>query len=321
MAVDAASGPVLRAASLFDIDSELAEHLDVRRREEVRSHAIVPVADLAAGSWSPRALVRATPRSFGLMVLDGLVLRELLLAGSTATELLGPGDIVSVDRPADSLLAVDPVWSVPEAARVAVLDDRLLQILRTWPGVGRQLLERAACREARLFTHRAITQLPRVDQRLLAFFAHLSERWGRVGAQGVVVPLQLTHETLGRLIGARRPTVSLALKDLAADRLLERRNDDGSWLLRYEAFDRLGATAAIPPGWQPADAKRVDEPADSRAPARHRFEAEDIAALRARVERLRSEHASRLGRSATAIERARAGRRVGHDPRGDRRLG
>src|SRR3954447_2682959 len=178
---------------------------------------------------------------------------ELGRAGRGATELLGPGDVVWVQPPADALLPAEPVWSVPEAARVAILDDRLLQILRTWPGVGRLLLERAACREARLFTHRAIAQLPRVDQRLLAFFAHLSERWGRVGAEGVVMPLHLTHETLGRLIGARRPTVSLALKDLAADRLLERRND-GSWLLRYEAFDRLGATAAVPTGWQPADA-------------------------------------------------------------------
>src|SRR3954447_10863158 len=241
----AASGPVLRAASLFDIDAELAEQVDARRRDEVRSHAIVPVADLAAGPWSPRALTRATSRSFGLMVLDGLVLRELVLAGSGPPELLGPGDIVSVQPPADALLPAEPVWSVPEAARVAILDDRLLQILRTWPGVGRLLLERAACREARLFTHRAIAQLPRVDQRLLAFFAHLSERWGRVGAEGVVMPLHLTHETLGRLIGARRPTVSLALKDLAADRLLERRND-GSWLLRYAAFDRLRAPAAVP---------------------------------------------------------------------------
>src|SRR3954452_6850538 len=309
----AASGPVLRAASLFDIDAELAEQVDARRRDEVRSHAIVPVADLAAGPWSPRALTRATSRSFGLMVLDGLVLRELVLAGSTATELLGPGDIVSVQPPADARLTADPIWSVPEAARVAMLDDRLLQILRTLPGVGRELLERAACREARLFTHRASTQLPRVDQRLLAFFAYLSERWGRVAAQGVVIPLHLTHETLGRLIGARRPTVSLALKDLAADRLLERRNDDGSWLLRYEAFDRLGATAAIPAGWQPGDAKRVAAPVvDAGAPARHGFEIEDIAALHARVQRLRAEHASRLARSATAIDTARARLRTVH---------
>src|SRR3569623_1331628 len=80
----------------------------------------------------------------------------------------------------------------PEAARVAGLDDRLLAILRTWPGVGRILLDRAARRELRLTTHRAIAQLPRVDQRLLAYFGHLAERWGRVGAAGVIVPMQLT---------------------------------------------------------------------------------------------------------------------------------
>src|SRR3954452_8543025 len=205
----------LKAASLFDIDPELAERLDARQRNEARGHAIVAVADLPAGPWSPEPLLRASARPFALMVVDGMLLRELLLAGSTATELLGPCDIFAAGPPDDALLPTDARWSVPQAARIAVLDDRLLQVLRVWPSVGRVLLDRAARRESRLSTHRAIAQLPRVDQRLLAFFAHLAERWGRVAASGVVVPLHLTHETLGRLIGARRPTVSLALKDLA----------------------------------------------------------------------------------------------------------
>jgi hypothetical protein len=46
----------------------------------------------------------------------------------------------------------------------------------------------------------------------------------------VVVPLALTHEALGRLIGARRPTVTLALKALGAQERLLRRGD-GAWLL------------------------------------------------------------------------------------------
>jgi CRP/FNR family cyclic AMP-dependent transcriptional regulator len=117
------------------------------------------------------------------MVVDGVVLRELLLAGSTATELLGPGDIVDHAAPGETLLPTEARWSAPEAARVVILDDRLSAILRTWPGVGRILLRRAARREIRLSTHRAIAQLPRVDQRLLAFFGHLAERWGAGGVR------------------------------------------------------------------------------------------------------------------------------------------
>jgi CRP/FNR family cyclic AMP-dependent transcriptional regulator len=312
MALAAPAGQSLRAASLFDIDPELAERLDPRQRIEARTRAIVPVADLAAGAWSPQRLVDSLSRPFALMVVDGLVLRELLLDGSTATELVGPCDIVATGPPHDALLPTEMEWSVPQAARVAILDDRLLQIIRAWPGVGRVLLDRAARREMRLSMHRAIAQLPRVDQRLLALFAHMAERWGRVAAAGVVLPLQLTHETLGRLIGARRPTVSLALKELASDGMLERRND-GSWLLRYDALERLGAEASVPAGWQAADARTVAAPVaapERRRDGATRPTAEDLANLRARVELLRTQHAGRVARCASTIEHSRTARRA-----------
>src|SRR3954451_19900280 len=299
MALAAPAGPSLRAASLFDIDPELAERLDPRQRIEARSRAIVAVAELAPSPWSPDLLTPAVSRPFGLMVVDGLLLRELLLGGSTATEMLGPCDVLATGAAHDALLPTEVRWSVPQAARVAVLDDRLLQILRAWPGVGRVLLDRSAPREMRLSIHRAIAQLPRVDQRLLALFAHMAERWGRIAAAGVVLPLQLTHETLGRLIGARRPTVSLALKDLARDGLLERRND-GSWLLRYEAMEQLGAEAAVPTGWQAADVHSIAPPiaapsgAGARRPARP--SPAELADLHARVELLRAQHVSRVER-------------------------
>jgi CRP/FNR family transcriptional regulator, cyclic AMP receptor protein len=323
MALAAATVPGLRAASLFDIDPELADRLDASQRAEARARAIVAVAELAAGPWSPESLAGASARPFALMVVDGLLVRELLLAGSTATELLGPCDIVATCPPEDAMLPAELQWSVPQTARVAVLDDRLLQILRAWPAVGRMLLDRAARREARLSAHRAIAQLPRVDQRLLAFFAHLAERWGRVAPAGVVVPLHLTHETLGRLIGARRPTVSLALKDLTGDHLLERR-DDGSWLLRYEAFERLGAESAVPEGWQPADARRLREIApdadDVPRPPVHPVAVgpDDIAALRERVERLRRQHAADMSRFAAVLERSREAQRVARHERAER---
>ena len=317
MAVDP-PGVELRAASLFDVDPELAEVLDERQLADARLRAIVPVADLPAGLWPAQQLRRATAQPFAIMVVEGIVLRELLLAGSTATELLGPGDIVDFTGADDALLPTDVRWSVPDAARIMVLDDRLLAILRTWPGVARVLLSRAVQRERRLSTHRAIAQLPRVDLRLLAFFGHLGERWGRVTPTGVLLPLHLTHETLGRLIGARRPTVSLALKDLAAGNMLERR-EDGAWLLRYEALHSLGAHEAIAAGWHPAEVRRVEaaanEPA-ARAHERDPHEAADIAAQRARIESLRAAHATCISRTATVIARSRALRGPGRAQRG-----
>jgi CRP/FNR family transcriptional regulator, cyclic AMP receptor protein len=310
VAVNGTARIEVRAGSLFDLDHELAEQLEPTHRPEARARAIVPVADLTAGEWPVADLAQTSARPFALMVLEGIVLREVVLVGSTASELLGPGDIVDLTGSDDALLPLQTRWTVPEAARIVVLDDRLLAILRGWPTVGRTLLTRTVQREARLATHRAIAQLPRVDLRLLAFFGHLAERWGRIAPTGVVIPLQLTHETLGRLIGARRPTVSLALKDLGTGGLLERR-PDGAWLLHYEAFTQLGANDAAP-GWHPADARRV-EPADGRPDPRPAESAstislDDVAALRARIAALREDHATRITRTATVIARSRLAR-------------
>lgn len=317
----------LRAASLFDVDPEMGELLDERRRAQARAHSIVAVATLPAGPLAPRALAGLSSRPFALLVVEGVLLRDILLGGGRATELLGPTDIVDTGVRDPAMFGVDTVWSVPDTATIAVLDDRLLPILRSWPGAGRILLERAAQREARLSTHRAISQLPRIDQRLLALFGHLAERWGRVSSSGLIVPLNLTHESLGRLIGGRRPTVSLALKELASAGTLTRR-PDGAWLVQADAFARLRIDA---PRWQPADARRASLSVDTdMAPAAGRtadrgLSAEDRADLHARIERLLTGHAMRITRTTSVLERSRANRctrnrrRTDGDGAGDQR--
>jgi hypothetical protein len=74
-----------------------------------------------------------------------------------------------------------------------------------------------------------ICQLPRVDDRLLAMMWLLAESWGRVTASGTLLPLQLTHSALGGLVGARRPTVTLALRGLTESGAVLRQPD--GWLL------------------------------------------------------------------------------------------
>jgi hypothetical protein len=56
---------------------------------------------------------------------------------------------------------------------------------------------------------------------------------------GVALPMTLSHRMLGQLVGARRPTVSTALSELAKEDELHRR-DDGTWLL-------TGAPVRLPP--------------------------------------------------------------------------
>jgi CRP/FNR family transcriptional regulator, cyclic AMP receptor protein len=316
MATASPRPPELRAASLFDVDPELGEALDPEQLRYARARAIIAVLDVTAGPWTPPVLEDSHP--FALLIVDGLVMREQILAGSTASDALGPGDVVELEPPRDELVPSVVHWTVPDRVTVAVLDDRVLGVLRTWPVVGRMLLARSVRRAGRLATHRAISQLPRVDQRLLAYFAHMAERWGRVSGAGLIVPLHFTHETLGRLIGARRPTVSLALKELSSAGLLERRRD-GAWLLRYAAFDML---AKVDPSatWQPAEIRAVavpDERSEAKPDGRGVNPAE-VAALHARVAALRDEHGERIQRCVRTIERSRSTRRALRDSAFDR---
>jgi CRP/FNR family cyclic AMP-dependent transcriptional regulator len=155
-----------------------------------------------------------------------------------SAELLGPGDLIRPWQAASKseLLPVGAEWSVLSPSTLAVLDRRFAVEASQYPEVTAALFDRLSERSLRLATTQAISQLTRVDRRLKALFWHLAERWGRVGGEGVVIPLALTHRILGQLVGARRPTVSTALSELAERDELVRRSD-GSWLLRGDPPD------------------------------------------------------------------------------------
>lgn len=57
-------------------------------------------------------------------------------------------------------------------------------------------------------------------------------------ADGVVVPIPLTHELLASIVGARRPSVTTALRSLREEGLVER-CEDGSWLLHGDPPENL----------------------------------------------------------------------------------
>ncbi len=165
-------------------------------------------------------------------MLEGVLARDEELAGSTSTELVGPGELLQPwTEDEDDALFPHPVrWTVLEPARLGVLGPTFVASCARWPVVTAALLGRAVRQSSRAATLHAICQLSRVDMRLLALFWHLAERWGRVGADGVVLPLRLQHESLGHLIGAKRPTVTLALQRLSERGLVARR-EDGTWAL------------------------------------------------------------------------------------------
>jgi CRP/FNR family transcriptional regulator, cyclic AMP receptor protein len=233
--------PRRRAVAILDVDPDLARDMNAERVTAARTHAIAAIETLAPGEWPARALDIIEPRgAFGLLVVDGLLSRDVSVGSISFTELIGEGEIL---RPWDTgtELPIDPpeiTWNVLMTARIAILDHRFVARTARWPELTTALLGRAVKRSRSLAVQLAICNFQRVEARLLLLMWHLAERWGRVSKQGIVLPLQLTHRMLASLVGARRPTVTTALKELALQGKVSRR-DDGMWVLHGDSPPEL----------------------------------------------------------------------------------
>ncbi len=226
-------GSVIR---VLEADSALADALDPRAAAVARRWALARVDRVGTGAWDPGERYGEDPGLLGLLVLEGLLTRDVVLGERCCTELLGQGDIL---RPWDR--AEDPYGSVPsdanfwvlEPTRVAVLGRRFTTVIGRFPELTTAVASRILRRARGLALQLAVAHQRRVDVRVLTLLWHYADRWGKVGPDGVVLPLHLTHATLGKLSGARRPSVTTALAELGRRGRVLRRSD-GSWLLRGE---------------------------------------------------------------------------------------
>jgi CRP/FNR family transcriptional regulator, cyclic AMP receptor protein len=208
----------------------------------------------------------------GFLLLEGLLGREVILAGHTCTELLGDGDVIQpwVPDQADGLIRYHVVWHVLSPTKLAVFDDSFARALAQWPMVMTTLLERAVRRTLRMSIHQALLQLSPVETRLLVFFWHVAERWGHVTPDGISVRLRLSHSLLGELVGSRRASVTTALRHLADSGLLIRRSD-GVWLLRGSPPDEYvcgGEPRVASPSWESESSSAASSATAVPAPRR-----------------------------------------------------
>jgi len=189
---------------------------------------------LSSGPWLQPAHAERARGGYGLLLVDGLLLRRVEVGGRHAAELLGPGDLL---RPwqhdgSTSTLELTWTWRVAAPARLAILDARWMNRAAAWPQLGAELTGRALARSLRLVVSMAIAQQPKLDVRLWMLFWELADRYGKVHTDGIYLELPLTHEVLSHLAGARRPSVSGALTRLAeAGRL---RRAGRNWVLSGE---------------------------------------------------------------------------------------
>jgi hypothetical protein len=222
-------------SNLIDLDPELGSLLAEHRLARARAELRVEVLRLAAGIWDSGETGFAPPSTLALLVVDGVLARDVIMGSTRTTELLGPGDLLRPWEPLETPTLVPHVieWTVLDAARLVVLDGDVSVRLAMYPEVGAVLFERMIARSRRLAIERAIAGLNRVEHRVVFLLWHLAERWGRVGPDGVLVPVTLSHRMIGQIVSARRPTVSAAVSRLRESGELVRR-PDGTWLLTGE---------------------------------------------------------------------------------------
>jgi len=238
------------AIRVLEADPGLGDVLSESEFEEARRDLVAPSLTLAPGDWNPRHGARAPKGLLGALVTSGILCREVSLDGRVCAELVGPGDLL---RPWDGGgcgVVHDVRWRVLQEARVALLGIRFATTAARWPALTGALVARSVHRSHGLALSAAITCTTGLDKRLLMLFSNLAARWGRVRPEGVLVPVPMTHELIGRLIGASRPSVSTALKALEREGAVLRAGE--GWLLLdpplrlVQGDDRAPGVAAEP---------------------------------------------------------------------------
>jgi CRP/FNR family cyclic AMP-dependent transcriptional regulator len=225
--------PAVQALRLLDADRDLARRAG-GDFAAARAAAVAACVAVPSGPWSTHAASERIRGGYGLLVMRGLLLRDLVSAEALGAELLVEGDLLGPDDGAEErLVGMEPRWEVLEGAHVMVLDAAFAQRIAPFPQLGTALVDRVHARTRRLALALALSHLPRVEDRLHRLLWHVADRRGRVTAEGIVLRLPVTQEQLGRLVGARRPTVSLALRSLR-ERGLVRRGTDHEWVLALE---------------------------------------------------------------------------------------
>ncbi|MCP9490356.1 MAG: helix-turn-helix domain-containing protein [Solirubrobacteraceae bacterium MAG38_C4-C5] len=192
----------------------------------------------------------------GLLVIEGLLTRQIRVARRRSLELLGHGDVLRPWQPDNDEYAIVPSeaqWRVVEPARLAVLDRHFSQAVAGWPELVAAIMGRVAQRARSLAVRLAIAQIPQLPSHLLLMLWHLADRWGKVGRGGVALPLRLSHAMLADLVSAQRPSVSNALRALREKELV-RQASDGTWHLRGNPPPELEQLSAF--GTEPADASQ-----------------------------------------------------------------
>jgi CRP/FNR family transcriptional regulator, cyclic AMP receptor protein len=225
---------------LLDLDPDLADELEPEARRLARAAATAVVIEAEPGAVPMAEWLERTAAGPGVLTLSGVMALTVRVGDRVSAELNGAGDLIQpLWGDGDQLLEWDVGWRALAPMRFALLDETFAKRVRFWPQIGHSLLRRAGRRVVNLNIQRAIAAQPRLEVRLALLLWHLASRWGKVGRDGIRLPVPLTHYLLGQLVGAERPSVSHALARLAQSGLITGHGDE--WLLHDTLQEQLPA--------------------------------------------------------------------------------
>jgi hypothetical protein len=226
---------------LLDVDLEFTGA--VPASDQLLARRVLNLRETRAEAGAP---IEVVEDALGLLVIAGTVWREVRVAEGCAPQLLDAGAVLLPDPPATGMLSPEVALTALAPTRLAVIDRRFTLAATRWPELMTVLHRRLAEQQRDIALLTAIAHLPRVEERVEYLLWHLAERWGRVHADGIHVELRLTHQSIGRFVGARRPTVSLALAQLRERGVVDR-GPGGTWVLSGEPPSAQPARDCSPP--------------------------------------------------------------------------
>ena len=236
------------AGPVVQLDAQLRE----RRPSfatELERRLLARIVHLPRGPFDAGSIIDDPAGSMGLLVLDGLIAVGLGSGRAQVSCLIGADDLVRPWDMPEISLTQRASWQALTSLRVALLDANFSRRAAGIPAVARALVAKATQTSHWLLAKSLIVSAPVVDERLLLLFALLAERWGKVRPEGVWLELPLTHDLLARMSGARRPSVSTALRSLGEAGLVECVHR-GCWLLHAGPPSPTAKEWAMNPCWR-----------------------------------------------------------------------
>ena len=286
------SGLSSAVVRVLDLDPDLGWGLGEQEWDTARRACRGKLVRVGPGAWSVPAAAHVRDDLVGFLIVGGLLCREIALRERHLFELLGPGDVVQPPEVAGAPRLGGPIGLT--ALRETVLIELGISFIRAsarWPVLLATWARRLEVQRQHAAVQGLIAHLPREEHRLLLMLWHLADRWGRVTPAGTVLPLPLTHDLLGYLTAAQRPTATIAVSALESNGTIQRLHD-GSWLLTAAA-EHMVDEIALPGKRTRAIGESLmfrQRTADTRA---------DTRALRAEAEQARARRRARRNQTSS----------------------